>query len=544
MYYKFITLFLLLTSFIINAQDIDSIFAAKKEIVKTIETDENKVLFLYDCGEYFYTKSVSKSEYFYSEALSLNNGKDKTMKGRALFKLGLIEKKKGNLSTSLRYLNNAKDIFKQTNDSERLASITYDIASVYRYKNQEEKEFEYYKEAFKLTKKEDKKNLAKGYLYLGNYYTRLKKLDSSIYFYEKALDIFKILNRDDRVHNVYNNLANTYYKQGEYQKIIDLRSLVLKYAKREKKQLLITVNYHNIAAAYVKMRQFKLAKKYLDSAIMVAKKENLKLRLSKSYNSLAKVEFDLKNYKESYLNLQKHKIYSDSIFTSQTKNTIKERELENNLKIKDKNLEILNNERAFEKKLYLITIIVILLLGIPLVILFYRNSINKNKIIQGNLEKEKIKKEALSQQIKRSETEIKSLVAENSMKLEFLKQLLIQLKSHRNSIKSTEVKNYIKDLIFKIQQQIVTDSKLTFLNKKIDSVNIGFDKMLISNYNDLTKTEREVCALLRLNLSIKEIASIRNSSSDAIKVTRYRIRKKMNVPKGEKLEIFIQNLTF
>ena len=80
------------------------------------------------------------------------------------------------------------------------------------------------------------------------------------------------------------------------------------------------------------------------------------------------------------------------------------------------------------------------------------------------------------------------------------------------------------------------------LKNKIDIINDGFDNMLVTTYKELTKTEREVCSLLRLNLSVKEIASIRNSSSDAIKVTRYRIRKKMNVPKGEKLEMFIQKL--
>ncbi|WP_405605531.1 tetratricopeptide repeat protein [Polaribacter sp. Asnod1-A03] len=542
MFYKIIILFLFLTSLTINAQDLDSVFAAKKEVVNLIKTDEEKIEFLYECGEFFYDINIAKSEYFYAKALSLNKDKDNLMKGRTLFKLGLIEKKKGNLSTSLRYLNNSKDIFEKINNIERLASVTFDIASVYRYKKQEKKEFEYYKKAFKYIKKGDKKNLGKGYLYLGNYYTRLKKLDSSIYFYEKALNIFKILNRDDRVYNVYNNLANTYYKQGRYKEIIDLRSLVLKHAKKEKNQLLITVNYHNIAAAYIKMRKFNFAKKYLDSAITVAKKENLKMRISKSYNSLAKVNFDLKNYKQAYLYNQEYKIYSDSIFKSQILNTLKETELQNKLKIENKNLQILKQEQAFEKTLYLIIIFVFLLLGIPLVFLFHRNSVNKNKIIQGNLEKEKIKKEVLSQKFKRSEAEVKNLVAENSMKLEFLKQLLVQLKNQRKSIKSVEVRSYIKDLSFKIQQQITTDSKLTLLNKKIDSINDGFDKMLINNYKDLTKTEREVCALLRLNLSIKEIASIRNSSPDAIKVTRYRIRKKMNVPKNKNLEVFIQDL--
>ncbi|WP_282073443.1 tetratricopeptide repeat protein [Polaribacter atrinae] len=403
-------------------------------------------------------------------------------------------------------------------------------------------EYDFYKKGLKLSEGGSETLIGKGYLHLGNYYTRLKKLDSSIYFYNKALDVFKKINKDNRIYNVYNNISNTYYKQGRYNKVISIRSLVLKYAKKENNKLLITVNYHNIAAAYRQLKDYKKAKKYLDSAILVAEEENFKLRLSKSYNSISKISYSLKDYKEAFLQQQKYKIYSDSIFKSQLSNTIEEVELKNKHKVEKKNLEILNQEQAFDKKLYLSIILVFLLLGIPLVILLYRNSINKNKIIQSNLEKEKIKKEVLLQKFKRSEIEIKSLVADNSMRLEFLKQLLLKLKVERKSIDSVDVKNYIKDLTFKIQQQITTESKLSLLKNKIDVINDGFDNMLIANYKELTKTEREVCALLRLNLSVKEIVSIRNTSSDAVKATRYRIRKKMNAPKDQKLEVFIQNL--
>ncbi|MCL7765208.1 LuxR C-terminal-related transcriptional regulator [Polaribacter sp. Z014] len=542
MYYKVIFTFLFFFSLKTNSQNLDSIFISKKEIVKSIKTNKDKVQFLYECGEYFYSKNVTKSEYFFKEALLLAKGSNSTMEGRTLFKLGFIEKNRGNLSTCLRYFNEAKDIFENTNDTERFASIHFDIGYVYRYKNQMDKEFSFYKKGLKLSVGEDELVLGKGYLHLGNYYTRLKKLDSSIYFYNKSLDIFKRLNRDDRVYNVYNNVSNTYYKQGKYKKVIAIRTLVLKFAKKEDNKLLITVNYHNLAAAYSKLNEYVTADKYLDSALIVAKENNFKLRLSKSYSSIAKVNFMLKNYEKSYRYLEKHKVYSDSIIKSQLSNTIKEVELKNKLKLEKKNLQILNQEQVFEKRLYLIIIGVFLLLGIPLVILYHRNSVNKNQIIEGNLEKEKIKKEVLQQKFKRSEVEIKSLVADNSMRLEFLKQLLLKLKNERKSAASVEVKNYIKDLSFKIQQQITTDSKLTLLKNKIDAVNDGFDNMLITTYKELTKTEREVCSLLRLNLSVKEIASIRNSSPDAIKVTRYRIRKKMNVPKDTELEVFIKKL--
>lgn len=543
MYSKFIFPFLFFFVFKTTSQNLDSIFISKKEILKSIKTNEKKLIFLYECGLYFYSKNVIKSEYFFNEALLLARNQNTTMEGNVFLKLGFIEKNKGNLSTSLRYFNKAKAIFKNTNDSERFASIHFDIGYIYRYENKMGQEFEFYKKGMNLSKGGSDMLLGKGYLHLGNYYNRLKKLDSSIYYFDKALEVFKRNNRDDRVYNVYNNVSNTYYKLGKYKKVINVRALVLEHAKQESNKLLISVNYHNIAAAYSKLGEFQVALKYLDSAIVVAKNNNFKLRLSKSLSSLAKVNFRLKNYKKAYRNYEKYKVYSDSIFQSQLSNTIKEVELKNKLSIEKKNLQIIQQKQSFEKKLYLFIISIFLLLSIPLVFFIYRNSVNKNKIIEGNLEKEKIKKEVLLQKFKRSEIEVKNLVADNSMRLEFLKQLLLQLKDHRKSINSVEVKKYIKDLSFKIQQQIITDSKLTLLKKKIDSINDGFDNMLITSYKDLTKTEREVCSLLRLNLSVKEIASIRNSSSDAIKATRYRIRKKMNVPKNQKLEMFIQNLS-
>jgi len=64
----------------------------------------------------------------------------------------------------------------------------------------------------------------------------------------------------------------------------------------------------------------------------------------------------------------------------------------------------------------------------------------------------------------------------------------------------------------------------------------------MKKYPSLTKSEREVCGLLRVNLSIKEVASIRNSTIDSIKSIRYRLRKKFNLDKNVELQNFIQSL--
>lgn len=542
MYYRSILFFLFFLSLSINAQNLDSIFNSKKEHVASIKSDTEKVDFLYKSGKYFYTKSITKSEYFFKEVRLLSENRKNVMEGESLWQLGLIERKKGDLGTSLRYLMKAKEIFKEINDSQRFASIHFDIGYLYNYKNEKDNELAFYKKGFELSKNQKEKIIGKSYLHFGNYNARNKKLDSSIYYYNKALDIFKKLKKENRIYNVYNGIANTYYKQGKYDKVIKTRNIVLAYAKATRNKMLLTVNYHNIAAAYLKKQQYNTALKHIDSAIVIAEKEHFKVRLSKSYKSKYSINYNLNKHEEALLSYKKYKTYSDSIFKSQLRSRIKEIEHNKELEIEKKNLELLNQKQTHEKKLYLVIFSIFFFLVLILIIYLYKNFINKSKKINNKLKKETSRKEVLSQKFKTSESEIKQLVADNSMRLEFLKQLVNQIKEHKNTTDSIEVKNYIKELSLKIQQQITTENKLSTLQDKMVNVNQGFDKKIITLYPNLTKTEREICSFLRLNLSIKEIASIRNVSTDSIKTARYRIRKKINIPKEEELEHFIQNL--
>jgi len=80
------------------------------------------------------------------------------------------------------------------------------------------------------------------------------------------------------------------------------------------------------------------------------------------------------------------------------------------------------------------------------------------------------------------------------------------------------------------------------LEKTITDTDLDFEAKLAKQYPELTKSEREMCSLIRLNLSIKEIMAIKNTTTSSVKNYRYRIRKKLKIPKGEELERFIENL--
>ncbi|WP_422107129.1 tetratricopeptide repeat protein [Winogradskyella sp.] len=222
---------------------------------------------------------------------------------------------------------------------------------------------------------------------------------------------------------------------------------------------------------------------------------------------------------------------------------LKSLELEQYKTEKEKNrLEILSEQRQDKVRLYTILLILALMIGTLVGYLIWKNYKARVRIVADQLEKEKLKKVLLDEQVKVSEAELKFLVADNAMRLQFVKELSKKIKENKRATNSNEVHKFANSLILQLEQQIGTESKLSLIQERIEEVNRSFHEKLIKSFPDLTKTEREVCALSRLDLSIKEISTIRNASVDATKMARHRIRKKMGISKDIGLETFIQSL--
>jgi len=62
-----------------------------------------------------------------------------------------------------------------------------------------------------------------------------------------------------------------------------------------------------------------------------------------------------------------------------------------------------------------------------------------------------------------------------------------------------------------------------------DEVHNDFLTILKSRFPDLSSTDLKLCAYLRLNLSSKEIAQLMNISLKGVEISRYRMRKKLNL---------------
>ncbi|WP_378184714.1 helix-turn-helix transcriptional regulator [Aquimarina sp. W85] len=59
---------------------------------------------------------------------------------------------------------------------------------------------------------------------------------------------------------------------------------------------------------------------------------------------------------------------------------------------------------------------------------------------------------------------------------------------------------------------------------------------------DITANELKLCALLRLNLSSKQISMLLNITPESVNKARYRLRKKMEIDSTDDLYIFLSNI--
>src|SRR5690606_10190657 len=90
-----------------------------------------------------------------------------------------------------------------------------------------------------------------------------------------------------------------------------------------------------------------------------------------------------------------------------------------------------------------------------------------------------------------------------------------------------------------VESSLHADRDWEDFKKYFESVHNNFFTALKEQYPDLTPTDLKMCALIRLNLSMKEMATVLGISPESVKTSRYRLRKKLGLEHEENLLSFM-----
>lgn len=124
----------------------------------------------------------------------------------------------------------------------------------------------------------------------------------------------------------------------------------------------------------------------------------------------------------------------------------------------------------------------------------------------------------------------------------FLEEVKAEMVEVRSEIKNNEALKHINKLGSKIYQNLMINKDREEFDIQVEQACEGFFKKLDIKYPSLTNQERRLSALLRLNLTSKDISGILNISPKSVDQTRYRLRKKLNIDKSKNLSSVLNQI--
>ena len=435
---------------------------------------------------------------------------------------------------------------KETLEALRVLDTVYDkpwrMADAQRQVGHIEFLRENYKNALLYFKKAQKVYAEqKDNVYLSNIYTdigrtnyHLKQNDSAIYHLNLGLQLAKDNGISESEGNALSNLGKVYLQKKEPQKALQyLRDALNIHVKNNfKANILLTQN--DLGKVYLRMDQPEKAIPLLNKTIESATESGPINELKTAYKYRFEAHKQLGQLDNAIEDQQLFQKLTDSIFNEKKSQQIEELRTIYETEKKEQQIAFQEKEiTVLEQKAEISTLQKILLGGGLILSLmgFYgiRQKMKRNK-----LQKEKVEAELA---FKRKELTTHALhLAKKNEVLEGLKQKAQELKEKEKS------KNGYQQLIRTINFDLQDDNNWENFSRYFEEVHKDFNSTIKTKYPQITSNELRLMALLKMNLSSKEIANILNISSEGIKKARYRLRKKLNIATEDSLQDLVLSL--
>tara|TARA_R110002126_G_scaffold291172_1_gene450685 strand:+ start:12660 stop:15527 length:2868 start_codon:yes stop_codon:yes gene_type:complete len=152
-----------------------------------------------------------------------------------------------------------------------------------------------------------------------------------------------------------------------------------------------------------------------------------------------------------------------------------------------------------------------------------------------------LREENLNLEIKKKNSELASSTLNNIKKNELLTDLITDIEKIDENVLNSSLHHPIKKVIKKINHHLIDKEDWLAFELHFRNAHADFFEKLREKHPALSSNEIKLSAYLKLNLSSKEIASLMNISIKSVEQGRWRLRKKLDLPKESNLVNYIQS---
>ncbi|RAW01257.1 hypothetical protein DQQ10_10115 [Pseudochryseolinea flava] len=430
----------------------------------------------------------------------------------------------------------------------------------------------------------DRNELLRVYSNLGSIYERQDELKKSLPYFERAIALLDQLDREANAKTpsplhapLLNNMANTLIKMGDTAKAILCHKKGLQYAMAAHDyfhagNLLnnlgkLYLEQNKIAEAYLHLHQGRvLRKQNQDDRGLASSCRNLALYFMKQQNAdsakhyiaqsiklynqigemteplsgvymiLSEVYLTEKKYDSALISYKLHVVYKDSIYSGDKFKDIAR------VEAKYEMIKKAQQEKAIQESKEIKTILFIcaLVAGLIILLLFFAVQRFRSKNQKLQYEQLKLREEKLLTEQQHLQLELDYKRKDIAAQMLFLlkKDELIHKISERIGSVKDEVPSEVQPKLQRITKELHgiskrNDGSWQEFELRFKEVHQDFYAHLEAQFPELTPKERRLCALLKLNMTTKEISSITHQSTRSLEVARTRLRKKLNLTNSE-----------
>ncbi len=127
-------------------------------------------------------------------------------------------------------------------------------------------------------------------------------------------------------------------------------------------------------------------------------------------------------------------------------------------------------------------------------------------------------------------------------KNKFLSKLKDELGMIEKSSDNPQLRTKLLILSRRLDKEIDNKQQNKIFLTYFEEVHEEFFKRLKEIHSDLSPREMNLCAYIRMNLTTKEIAALSNITIRGVEISRYRLRKKLNLSREVNLSTYLSNI--
>ncbi len=381
---------------------------------------------------------------------------------------------------------------------------------------------------------------------LGENYRNLNMPDSSEYFHRLALDERISTKSYVYLPASYNNVAIIEMEKGNAGKSLTYFEKALFIAdstgnRQAQSQSLVGLGKWNLHFS----KDFKKAEEYFLRSKDISEKLSDKSFYLKALNELLSLKKMQSDYSSAFNYSELLRSMNDSLSIWEKDRITRNLEIQFDIAEKDRQLSIVQEEKNIAALTnYILWGTICFLVMIASGIIVFLRKINKRdkllmqtkeQLLKAEEEQKKLKEQQLRNELEYKESQLSAMAIQMMQKNE----LLLELKERLEQVNPVNEDNQLNKIISK---GLNHDKEWTDFNTYFESINKNFYTRLKAAYPEISPNDLKICALIKLNLSIKEMAAILNISPDSVKTARYRLRKKLQLNSEDNLTDFILSL--